>query len=210
MKPSTENTTAGGARERILDAASELFYRRGIRAVGVDTVVDHARVAKASLYHHFRTKDELAAAVLRRRDERWRRWMLESVEASGTNPERRVLSVFDALRTWFASDEFRGCGFINAAAEFPADEHPVRIAAREHKHAVLADLGELVAQTGVRDPRELAQRLFLLMEGAMVTAYVEDGAWPADDAKAAAAALLRDAGRTRVRSARRRGAASTG
>ena len=68
----TTETTRGGARERILDAAAELFYRQGIRAVGVDMVVEHAGVAKASLYHHFRTKDELAAAVLRRRDERWR------------------------------------------------------------------------------------------------------------------------------------------
>ena len=206
MQPTTtENTSGTGARERILDAASELFYRRGIRAVGVDMVVDHAGVAKASLYHHFRTKDELAAAVLRRTDERWRRWMLEAVEASGSNPDRRVLAVFDALRTWFASDEFRGCGFINAAAEFPAREHPVRIAASEHKHAVLADLGELVAQAGVRDPRKLARRLFLLMEGAMVTAYVEGATWPATDAKAAATALLRDASRT---ASGRRGAAT--
>jgi AcrR family transcriptional regulator len=192
---SSRITIGGGARERILDAASDLFYRQGIRAVGVDMVVSHAGVAKASLYHHFRTKDELAAAVLRRRDERWRRWLLEFVEASGTNPERRVLAVFDALRTWFASDEFRGCGFINAAAEFPVTEHPVRIAAREHKHAVLADLRELVAQAGVRDPKRLARRLFLLMEGAIVTAYIEDATWPAADAKAAAAVQLRDASR---------------
>jgi AcrR family transcriptional regulator len=201
----TGETARGGARERILDAAAELFYREGIRAVGVDMVVDRAGVAKASLYHHFRTKDDLAAAVLRRRDERWRRWLLDPVEASGTNPEKRVLAVFDALRTWFASDEFRGCGFINAAAEFPDRDHPARIAAREHKLAVLADLVKLVEQIGVRDPKKLARRLFLLMEGAMATAYVEGATWPATDAKAAAEVLLRDARRA---SRDRRGAAS--
>jgi hypothetical protein len=109
------------------------------------------------------------------------------------------------LRTWFASDEFRGCGFINAAAEFPDRDHPARIAAREHKLAVLADLVKLVEQIGVRDPKKLARRLFLLMEGAMATAYVEGATWPATDAKAAAEVLLRDARRA---SRDRRGAAS--
>jgi AcrR family transcriptional regulator len=182
---------ARGVRARIVDVASELFYRDGIRAVGIDTVIARARVAKASLYHHFRTKDELTAAVLRRRDERWRAWLAQTVDARGGSPDTRLLAVFDALAEWFATDGFRGCGFINAAAEFPDPDHPVRAVVREHKDAVVDYLRALTNEAGIDDPEACASELFLLMEGAIVTAYIENDAWPAGAAKAAAAAALR-------------------
>jgi AcrR family transcriptional regulator len=187
--PDAEATTA---RTRILDAASELFYQQGIHAIGIDTVIKRAGVAKASLYHHFRTKDDLTAAVLRRRDERWRAWLAGTVEAHATAPDQKLLAVFDALAEWFASEDFRGCGFINAAAEFPEPDHPVRIVVREHKHAVTRYLGDLAGDAGVGDPDVLASELFLLMEGAIATAYIENATWPSETAKSAAAALVGD------------------
>jgi len=181
---------AAGARERILAAASDLFYREGVRAIGVDAVVERAGVAKASLYHHFRSKDELAAAVLRRRDERWLAWLEGAVRSRADSPKGQILAVFEALEDWFASDDFRGCGFINAAAEFPDPTHPVREVAREHKKAVRAYLRELTTAAGEHDPTRIAEQLFLLMEGAIVTAYLEGGTLPARTASTAAEALV--------------------
>jgi AcrR family transcriptional regulator len=108
-------TDARAPRERILDAASAAFYRRGIRAVGVDSVIADADVAKATLYRHFPSKDALVQAFLERRDERWRAWFADAVERLAPDPADRPLAAFDALGEWFGSEDFRGCAFINAA-----------------------------------------------------------------------------------------------
>jgi AcrR family transcriptional regulator len=192
MDRDRSGSAAKAARTRILDAASDLFYQQGIHAIGIDTVIDRAGVAKASLYRHFRAKDDLTAAVLRQRDELWRAWLTETVEAHATTPSQKLLAVFDALEEWFASEDFRGCGFINAAAEFPAPDHPVRIVVKEHKHAVTRYLSDLAREAGARQPDGLASQLFLLMEGAIATAYVENATWPSEVARLAAAALLHD------------------
>ena len=127
------------ARERILDAASAAFYARGLGAVGVDAIVEDAGVAKATLYRHFRTKDDLVVAFLRRRDERWRAWLRDAVERlAGGRPAERPLCVFDALGEWFASEEFRGCAFINAATEIADPAHPARSAVEDHSSALRA------------------------------------------------------------------------
>lgn len=190
MSRDRSNGAAPAVRTLILDAASELFYQQGIHAIGIDTVIDRAGVAKASLYRHFRTKDDLTAAVLRRRDERWRAWLAETVEAHATTPRQKLLAVFDALDEWFASQDFRGCGFINAAAEFPAPDHPVRAVVKDHKRAVIRYLGDLAREARAQHPEVLASELFLLMEGAIATAYIETATWPSQVAKSAAAALL--------------------
>ena len=129
--PST--TAAPPPRTRILDAASEAFYRQGIAAVGVDAIVADAGVAKSTLYRHFPSKDDLVVAFLRRRDERWRAWLRSEVERLSPDPAGRPLAVFDALGGWFASEAFRGCAFINAAAEIADPTHPARAAVQEHK-----------------------------------------------------------------------------
>jgi AcrR family transcriptional regulator len=178
------------ARERILDAASDLFYREGFRAAGIDTIVARAGVAKMTLYHHFPSKDELVVAFLRRRDERWRCWFGAAVERRAATPRERLLAAFDALEEWFASPDFRGCAFINAAAEFPDPEHPARQAVLEHKQQVRAYLHQLSIETGLSDADALAQQLLILMEGAIVTAVIEGGAAAAQGARRAAAVLL--------------------
>lgn len=177
------------ARERILDAASTAFYRRGIGAVGVDAVVAEAGVAKATLYHHFRSKDELVVAFLRRRDERWRDWLRAAVERLAPDAGGRPLAVFDALGEWFASDDFRGCAFINAAAESqPGTAVHDRTVA--HKAAVLEWVHDLAEAAGARDPRALARSLTLLLDGGLASGSLDASPEAPEVAKASAGALV--------------------
>lgn len=180
------------ARTRILDAASLAFYQRGIAAVGVDAIVEEADVAKSTLYRHFASKDELVVAFLRRRDARWRDWLRTAVEGRAADPAQRPLAVFDALGEWFASHDFRGCAFINAAAEIADPEHPARAAVQEHTRLLGEYLAELLEAAGRTDARDDAALLLLLVEGAIVSALIERSAAPAARARAAAARILDD------------------
>ena len=159
-------------RERILQAAARLFYAQGFHSTGIDRIIAEAGVAKMSLYQHFRSKEELIGAFLARRDDFWCDWLQGRVEALASTPRARLLAVFDALGEWFASDGFRGCAFINAAAEFTDARHSARVLSRQHKERVLAYLQGLVEAAGLARPAELAAQLALLVEGAIVTAQV--------------------------------------
>ena len=178
------------ARERILDAASAAFYARGIAAVDVDAIVEEAGVAKATLYRHFRTKDDLVVAFLRRRDERWRAWLRDAVDRLADGPADRPLRVFDALGEWFASAEFRGCAFINAAAEIADPAHPARGAVEDHSRALRAYLHDLLDQAGSPDPDGDAGALLLLVEGAIISAVIEGDPSPAARARRAAGRVI--------------------
>ncbi len=177
-------------RERLLAAAETTFYRTGVHATGVDALVREAGVAKMSLYAHFGTKDDLVAAWLTGRDVRWRAWLDSRVQALARTPERRLLAVFDALGEWFASDDFRGCAFVNTCAEYPDLAHPVRIAARAHKSAVRRYLRRLVVEAGLSRPERLASELMLLVEGAITSALVEDDRTAARAARTLATRLI--------------------
>ena len=115
--------------ERLLEAASDLFYREGIRAVGVDTISARAGVSKRTLYNRFGGKDELVAEYLRRRDERWRGYLQERTDGV-VDPREKLLAVFGAYEEWLVGEDLRGCAFANAAAEIPEPEHPARIVAQ--------------------------------------------------------------------------------
>lgn len=173
---------------RLLDAAERLFYGRGVQAVGIDAVVAEAGVATKTLYAHFGSKDGLVEAYLRRRDQRWLDWLRGAVVAAEPGPAR-VLAVFDALHGWFNDPGFNGCAFINVAGEL-ATSPAARAIARSHKRALRALLGDVAAQAGVTEPGVLAERLMLLVEGAIVTAHIEGDADAALRARSAAAALL--------------------
>jgi len=156
------------AAERILRSASEMFYRKGIRAVGVDSIAAEAGVTKKTLYEKFGSKDELVAAYLRARDERWGGWIVEFVEGRGGSATERLLSTFDALEEWMERENYRGCGFVNAAAEFPDADHPARAVVLEQKRWMRGYLAELATEAGAEDPVDLAERLLILHEGATV------------------------------------------
>jgi AcrR family transcriptional regulator len=157
---------AGGTRERILDAASPVLYRDGVHGAGVDALVAATGVAKATLYRHFPSKDLLVEAFLRRRDGRWRAWLDDEVERRTAAGEEPLLAVFDALEDWFSTEDFRGCAFINAAAEITDPDHPALDAVREHKRLLRDHLVRLAARRGARAPDALGDAMLLLVEGA--------------------------------------------
>ena len=154
----------GSARARLLRAADELFSGHGIASTGVDAVIERAGVSTASLYKNFAGKDDLVAAYLRARDERWREhW--ESCIAEQDDPQERVLTLFTAMRQWDAGPgPNRGCAHVAATLQLPVG-HPGRQVAREHKQHVLARLGQLVGDANVPVPHEVARDLMMIYEG---------------------------------------------
>jgi AcrR family transcriptional regulator len=168
------STGASGARPltpagaRVLEVASELFYTRGIRAVGVETIAEVAGVTKKTLYDRFGSKDALVAAYLQARDDRWRAWLGEYLDAAPDDPRARVLAVFDALDTWMRTYGPRGCGFVNAFAELPDPDHPGHHVAAAQKQWLRATFTEMATAAGAAEPEETARALLVLHEGATV------------------------------------------
>jgi AcrR family transcriptional regulator len=178
------------ARDRIVAVATRLFYARGIRAVGVDLVIAESGVAKTTLYKHFRSKDELIAECLHRLDDRYFRWFEQEVETRTSDPLGRLAALFDVLDDWFQRPDFRGCAFINASVELADRDHPAGAAIANHKRRSRDLIARLAREAGLEDPRTVSDHLMLLMEGAIITALVEDDWQAARRAGAAAARLL--------------------
>jgi AcrR family transcriptional regulator len=186
------------ARERIDHAAYELFSRHSIRTIGVDTVAAHAGVAKMTLYKHYPSKDELALAFLRRREELWTRsWLQREVERHGGTPGAKLLAVFDTLETWFRRPDFEACAFTKALLEHSDPKHPVRVALQGHIATIRNFLIGLAKQAGVRDPARIAQQWRVLMVGCIIAAYAGE---------ADAARNARELGRLLLKSEGLRGA----
>jgi AcrR family transcriptional regulator len=163
------------ARERILSAAYELFSRRGIRAVGTDEVIARANVAKATLYRHFATKNDLVLAVLDRREELWTRGLIEAQSGErGTTPEEQLLAIFDVMHEWFQSrDGFEGCSFINVLLELGVD-HPAGRASVAHLDRVRDIVRHRAVAAGMTDIEDFASSWHILMKGAIILAAVGD------------------------------------
>lgn len=153
------------AADRILASARDLFYRQGIRAVGVDEIVAQAGVTKPSLYRSYGSKDDLAADYLRAEAEQF--WGRFDSAAAGREGDARaqLIAYFKAFSGRAARPGFRGCGLSNAAVEYPQPDHPARREAEAFKRQVRARLTELSARAGARDPAALGDSLMLLMEG---------------------------------------------
>tara|TARA_R110000823_G_scaffold307678_4_gene430946 strand:- start:4928 stop:5494 length:567 start_codon:yes stop_codon:yes gene_type:complete len=159
-------------RDIIVNEALKLFYRNGFHATGVDRIIAEAGVSKKTLYSHFRTKDELILATLRKRDEMFRNKMMRETERRASSPEGRLLAVFDFLTGWFKEPDFSGCMFINAAAEFADPDNPSHMVSAEHKRLVAEYICQQAELAGAKDPEALSHEINLLMEGAIVYAYV--------------------------------------
>lgn len=176
-------------RDIILDVTEKLIYRNGIAATGMDLLVKTAGVSRKSVYRYFANKDELVIAALQRRDERWMQWLRSEVEHHSTTGER-LLGVFSALKTWFGSDDFRGCAFINTSGETGDAQDPVRLVAREHKQKLLDYVCELCTEYGAKDPQLQAKQLLILIDGAITVALVMGDHSAADNAQCMARKLL--------------------
>ena len=175
------------ARARLLDAAEDLFYARGIQSVGMDAIRDASGVPLKRLYQLFPSKEQLVEGYLERRDLRWRGRLADYVERR-RDPQQRILAVFDWLHAWFSEPGFRGCAWINGYGELGSTSPAVAAQARRHKEAFRRYLQGLVAAAGLREPA--TDHLYLLAEGAIVTAAIFTTAEPANRARSAAEELL--------------------
>ena len=151
-----------GARERILGTAYDLFSQRGIRGVGVDEVIERAGVAKATLYRHFRSKDELVLGFLEEREQRWTRDRVESGGAASAapRPEEQLLAIFDVFDEWFrrvVDDQFEGCSFVNVLLEM-GSKHPAGEASVQHLENIRSIVSGLAEEAGLRDPADSPAR----------------------------------------------------
>jgi AcrR family transcriptional regulator len=159
------------ARERILDAAYELFARRGIQAVGVDAVIQRSGVARQTLYRHFDSKQDLVLAFLERREAQWTRsWLQAEVERRAEDPGERLLAIFDVFDEWFHVPDFEGCTFINVMLEHTETTHPVRRAGIGYLAGIRAFLEGLADQAGIVAAEDFARRWHILMKGSIVAA----------------------------------------
>ena len=177
------------ARERILETAYELFSRRGIRDVGIDEVIERAGVAKATLYRHFPSKDDLVVAFLERREERWTlAWVEDGARRRGTTPEEQLLAIFELFDEWFHRDDFEACSFVNVLLEMgPA--HPVGQASVRHLASIRSVVARLAEEAALRDPESFARSWHILMKGSIVSA-AEGDAEAAQRARAMAILLI--------------------
>ena len=163
----TKTTKRPSARERLLAASDELFYRDGVHSTGIDAVIEKAGVAKGSLYYIFGGKDELVAAYLRGRHQVWRQ-RVEAAQADTDDPDEKILAIFDALADYVSRPEFRGCPFNNAAAEAPAGQAQ-RLAINEYRDWLRQSFRQLAVDTGAADSEALADALIVLYDGALAT-----------------------------------------
>jgi len=173
-------------KERILETADRLFYQRGIRAVGVDTIAAEIGISKRTLYNHFPSKQALVAAYLARR--------FVEPRPSDKAPIEQILGTFDRLERSFASKGFRGCPFVNAVAEVGAEDQSVRKIAIRFKESRRHWFRDLLVKTDVADAEGLATQLALLVDGAIAQDLVRGDPSMARAAKEAARVLLKNAG----------------
>ena len=168
--PKTKARQAAGARERILNAAYDLFAERGVGQTGIDTILAKAGCAKASLYSSFESKTNLAIAFLDKRETLWTRaWLESEVKRRATDPKDRLLAIFDVFDGWFQAKTFEGCSFINVLLESKINS-PVGQAAAIHLAKIRAIVRGLAVEARLRDPDAFAQVWHMLMKGSIVSA----------------------------------------
>ena len=159
------------ARERILTSAYSLFSRKGIRAVGIDDVIADADVAKATLYRHFGSKDDLVLAVMERREQLWtKEWVEAEARQRGDTAEEQLLAIFDLFDEWFRRDDFEGCSFVNILLELNGEDGEVRSASADHLASIREILRTLAEEGGFREPEAFAHSWHILMKGSIVAA----------------------------------------
>lgn len=177
-------------RDRLLNTANDLFYRRGIHTVGIDEVIAAAGVAKMSLYRSFPSKDELIAAYLARRSGLYWDWWDRVVARHPGDPRRQLLALTASLRKRALRASYRGCPFTNAACEFPEPDHPARRIAEANKREMRRRFRALAKAAGARSPARLADQLTLLFEGAYASVLTFGHRGPARSVVDAAATMI--------------------
>ncbi|MDQ8182122.1 TetR/AcrR family transcriptional regulator [Pelagicoccus sp. SDUM812005] len=182
-------------RDLLLETAFRLFYLSGYHAVGIDTILAEAGVAKMTLYNHFKSKDELIVAALQRRADEILSAREATLSAASDDPLDQLSALFDAYEGWFKTPDFNGCAFIRAIAEYPDQASPVNQAVRQQKQILIDQLESLARKLPTDDPKSLATQIYLLAEGAIIRAHTFRDPAAAQLAKEGALALAKAARR---------------
>jgi AcrR family transcriptional regulator len=177
-------------RDRIMRTASDLFYRHGIRAVGVDTIACEAGTNKMSFYRNFASKDELVAEYLRSEEREGMLWWDETMAVHAGNPRLQIESLFDVLVKNTCEDDSRGCALANAAVEITEADHPARPVIEKYKADMRRRFHQLARDMKSREPEALGDSLMLLWEGAYLTRVTMGQHGPVQGAAKAARALI--------------------
>lgn len=177
-------------KERLVGKALELFCQNGFHATGIDTILSQSKVAKTTLYRHFRSKDELILAALRKRDEDFRNWLMQTIDRANVGPIDKLLMVFDIHKQWAEQPDFNGCAFVKASAEFSAVDSPIHRFCVEHKRLVTRYIQELAEASKAHEPADLAEQFMILLDGATVTAQMTRQPSAFSQAKDSARVLL--------------------
>lgn len=192
----TGTTVAGepDARERILDAAYTLFCTHGIRAVGIDRIIERSGVAKMTMYRHFRSKDDLVLEVMQRRELLWtEEWLMNEVLARADSPAQRLLAIFDVFDEWFRKRSFEGCLFVNVLLEIDDRHNAIHRASRQHLANIRGFIQSLAIDAGIVDLDPFSRQWHILMKGSIVSA-AEGDVEAAHRAQALGRLLLADRG----------------
>lgn len=162
-------------RARLISAGLELFYRYGFQAVGIDQVIDLAGVTKTTFYNHFESRDDFFIACVKQRDE-WesQAWMNAVETIAPDDPREQLVAFFHVMDRWFNDPAYRGCIFVNVAAEFTDPRHPVHQAAVAHKKKTRNAVRDLAARAGATDPEVFADQFTILMEGTFLLRHVHE------------------------------------
>ena len=181
-----------GVKERIIETASELFYNNGYNQTGINQIIAEAGVAKASMYQHFRSKEDIAVAYLKQRHINWMDSLNDFVSNADSNKDKLIMS-FDYLNTWLEEVNYRGCGFQNIICDLPQDQQKIKDQVLLHKN----DLKDLVykllkdsEEYNIEESESIGNELLVLMEGAIILSQIQKGNWPILAAKNASIKLL--------------------
>ncbi|MBZ0279230.1 MAG: TetR/AcrR family transcriptional regulator [Anaerolineae bacterium] len=186
----SKNEIKPSARQIILETAADLFFREGFRAVGVDTIIKQADIAKMTLYRHFPSKDDLIVAYLQDTNDKFWAWFNEATAQTEDQPVAQLIAFFKALEKLVTTPHCYGCPFLNAVVDFPDKNHPGHQVALEHKQAVRSRFRELAYHSGAQTPDILADQLLLLMDGAFMAVRMFGSSNPASHVAQAAGVLI--------------------
>lgn len=179
-------------RERIIETASILFYENGYTQTGINQIIEEANVSKASMYHHFRSKEDIAVLYLQQKHILW---MSKLVYCSidKKNAKEKILEVFKYMDTWSMEVEYRGCSWQNIFTELPMDHHKIReqvILSKNQMRKWLRDTIKEDERCNNREANELGDQILVLMEGAYILSQIQKKAWPIENARKVCARLM--------------------
>lgn len=179
-------------KEEILQKSLKIFYAHGFHATGVDFIAKKTGISKTSIYSNFSNKDALILAVLQRRDENFRHWLISRVNNLANTPIDKILCIFDALDEWFNENEFSSCMFIKASSEYQEHSHPFYQQSVDHKNKLKQYFAQLVKATGIKSPENIVNHMVILKEGAIISAHLKLMEKPGLQAKKMLLPLLKE------------------